>query len=717
MKKFFEIRLGKPQKTATAAKQFENMVRSCLYVASILWFVMQLPWIFYCLAPLIQGFVADSSDRDPLIQRFITGPDYSIQFILQLGIIATPVALAIGLIAWAIIFGSIQNDFLSIYAKEHSQTPSWQQKLLLWIPLARYWALYRFFGGLWPAVMIVSSLLFWLFVIFAGPLSPFPLILLALSIGVWIVLTRRLTGCGIKRSLLIWSKCLLGLFILSFLAGYATFYLAKVEIKAETLIWHSAGIPTSRAELEAHLFREAAPDPDFSALVDRRQSASYDSGIIFLDGPSGYYSYPASKRKQLKEYLAGEESKQDFNKLDELAASGSLLKYKINLEPNLQNTLLPHLNFHRIGMRYFSSRIIVALEEGNSTEAMRLFRLMTAFQESALQSDFLFGSLLAFACESIRSDTVGALLGSGLMTDTDLHELMELNRDRAKKFHSALCHGLRAESFMSVDTILDLSVPYPKIFLQIQTDNDDRYEKTLFHFLFRGNTTLFPTPPCLWTEAIQQRELLYGMRHQRAIIRYFDDPTDNYLRGVWRAALIRELETRPLYLEKLLLPDYQRIDWRFSRTLSMLRMSDLALKIELFRRANGHLPDDLSELGITLPVDALSGEPIRYAKGKIRLWDYDSNSSFYQFRELPGWQLSTPGLNWQLIIEGERAPEPRLGKGSITRLADDTEKHEARRDTFTVITQWPVPAPPEPPKVESSFDWIQSLAAPKEEEH
>ena len=221
-----------------------------------------------------------------------------------------------------------------------------------------------------------------------------------------------------------------------------------------------------------------------------------------------------------------------------------------------------------------------------------------------------------------------------------------------------------------IETVMRLLVPYPKIMSEIQYDGQWQYEEPLLRFLFRGNTTFFPTPPCLWTEAIQQRYLLYAMRHQRAVIRYFDDPTSQ--REILRTDLKRELATRELYLERMLQPDYFTEERHLQRILTISKMTDLGLQIEQFRRKHGHLPGTLDELGIPLPVDALSGEPIRFTHF-ARLFGEDGNGHTIS-RDLPGWQLSAPGWNHEKALE---------------------ERKESLRDFFTVITGWPVPAPAE----------------------
>ena len=142
----------------------------------------------------------------------------------------------------------------------------------------------------------------------------------------------------------------------------------------------------------------------------------------------------------------------------------------------------------------------------------------------------------------------------------------------------------------------------------------------------------------------------------------------------------------------MLLPDYFSEEQRLQYTLTKCKMTNLGLQIEQFRRKHGHLPETLDELGIPLPVDALSGEPIRFTLF-ARLFGVDGNGHTV-LRDLPGWQLSAPGRNH------ERAPE---------------EREESRRVFFTVITEWPVPAPPEPPKNnEGSYDFMGGAGANEE---
>ena len=678
------IQIGKPPKVKSIAELFQDNVKLVLSSVTMLILLMQVPWILYVLEPL---WVPQTA-FDPLMTKR-TGVLFQI-----LGNFM-PICIFFGSADTMIPVAVSQSCFFSALAKERKEIRSCWSECAICVPILRYWILYRLLAqsARVPAlVMIGSSMMFWGIAVVVGPLSPWVLLSFAVSVSAWLMIAKRLANGVLKRSYRVWSIVLLSLFTVSLLAGYITFYWTEIEIKAEMLMLHSAGIPTNREELEQHFYQGRTPNAEFGKLADRNADYNIKKGSECLESASWYYKLPESKRRKIKTYLTGKLCQEDFKNIDALIESGDSLKYKMCF-PNdyLTRTLMPHLNYYRTVMRYFSSRIIVALEDKNPSEAMRLFRLADKFQENVLQSDCLIGALVAISCEYIRSETIGAMLGSGLLSEDNLSEIQDLNHNREAKIRNAMRYGLRAEAYLVIETVMRLLVPYPKIMSEIQYDGQWQYEEPLLRFLFRGNTTVFPTPPCLWPEAIQQRYLLYAMRHQRAVIRYFDDPTSQ--REFLRTDLKRELATRELYIERMLLPDYSSVERRLQRTLTISKMTDLGLQIEQFRRQHGRLPETLDELGIPLPVDALSGEPIRFTRF-ARLFGENGNGGTIS-RDLPGWQLSAAGGNH------EKAPE---------------EQKEYRRDFFTVITQWPVPAPPEPPKNnnEGSFDFMGSAGANEE---
>lgn len=682
-KKQLVIQNGKPPKVKSIAELFQDNVKLVLSSVTMLILLMQVPWILYVLEPL---WVPQTA-FDPLMTKR-TGVLFQI-----LGNFM-PICIFFGSVATMIPVAVSQSCFFSALAKERKEIRSCWSECAICVPILRYWILYRLLAqsARVPAlVMIGSSMMFWGIAVVVGPLSPWVLLSFAVSVSAWLMIAKRLANGVLKRSYRVWSIVLLSLFTVSLLAGYITFYWTEIEIKAEMLMLHSAGIPTNREELEQHFYQGRIPNAEFGKLVDRNADYNIKNGSECLESASWYYKLPESKRRKIKTYLTGELCQEDFKNIDALIESGDSLKYKMCF-PNdyLTGIRMPHLNYYRTVMRYFSSRIIVALEDKKPSEAMRLFRLADKFQENVLQSDFFIGARVAITCEYIRSDTISAMLGSGLLSDDNLSEIQDLNHNREAKIRNAMRYGLRAEAYLVIETVMRLLVPYPKILSEIRYDGQWQYEEPLLRFLFRGNTTVFPTPPCLWPETIQQRYLLYAMRHQRAVIRYFDDPTSQ--REILRTDLKRELATRELYLERMLLPDYFTEERRLQRILTISKMTDLGLQIEQFSRKHGRLPETLDELGIPLPVDALSGEPIRFTRF-ARLFGVDGNGHTVS-RDLPGWQLSAPGRNH------ERAPE---------------EREEFRRDFFTVITEWPVPAPPEPPKNnEGSFDFMGGAGANEE---
>ena len=687
--KFFKIEMG-PRKEKSAEEFFHCTVRDTLIIAGVYLVVMQMPWILDLLTAVLLPEATGKSDPFSTENADI--------LLLKVVVWLIPLAQASLLVFAAIGIAASWGNFLSAYAEARSRSLSTAKEIGLFAPLLRYavlWRIFSEFGGksvkIHAAAMILCSLLFWICLVAIGPLSPLPLLLLAVALILWVKIGRQLTGIPLKRRARMGGVVFLCLWILSALCGYGVYYYTQAEIKAVMLMFRSAGIPTNRAELTALFYHDAQPNARFSALVDR--SCDYkiekDEGYQLL---GDFRDLPESKRVVLRNYLDGEAAQRDFAGLEELISSNPLLKYRIVLDPDIVMTSLPHLNFYRQSMWYFVSRQILALERKNPAEAMRLFRLADRLLESALNSDLIIGSFTAGSMESIRAGAVGNLVGSGLLSSEQLTELESRNRGRSEKLYAAIRRGIRAEAYQNVEFIQQLTVPYPEFIRKIHTDRDGSLDSPLLTFLFRGDTRAVPTPPSLWTLAIMNRDFLTAMRHQRTVVDYYDDPTEYSKRSVRWESLYREFGKRPLPLESLILPGQLNSYDRFARTFSILRMSDLALQIERFRRTHGRLPETLSDLGIPLPVDALSGEGFRFTHYARVFWNDDNGDTIPH--DFPGWQLSAPGGNFE---------------------APSKDQHERRRDYFTVITQWPLPAPPEPPKREDYYPFGSLFGQPEKQ--
>lgn len=634
---------GKTFKFKNVAGLFQYNVDSALSKAATLFWLMQIPWLLYVLEPLWESRTA------VLLQL--------VGVFMPLVIFADTVLIMIG-------FAVLQNQFCSVLFKERGEMLSLQNRIFLWIPVLRYWVLYRLLSGsarIPVLTMIAGAVMFWGIAILAGPLNPLPLLSLTVSIGAWLWGAKRLSNGEIKCSQYVFGGLLLGLFAVSLLAAYGVFYRTKVEIGKENSVLQAEKIPVSREGLKQLFYQGRVPNAEFRKLVDRYAVPSVNPGLSCLDSAGGYYKMSESERNELRAYLAGPESREDFRNLETLISSGESLKYALDVSNGaLYELSLPHLNYYRSVMRYFSSRIMIALEDGKPAEAMRLFRLADTFQDTVLQGEFLIGTLIGFGCEKIRSEAIGAMLGSGLLSDADLRELLELNRNREEKIRSSALTGLRAEAYSIIDIMSSVNLRFIKLLLAVLDNSQGSWEDSLLNFLYRGKTD-FPTPPCLWSDVIQKRYLLSVMRHQLALIRYFGNPDPR--REALRDSVKRVLAIREVYVEKMILPDYFPVERRLHRELTNNRMTSLGIQIEQFRRKHGKLPETLEALGVELPVDAQSGGAIRYEKFKTWEWN-DGNRR--NSRELPGWMLSAPS---------------HPGDGSNKNL----------RDCFKVITQWPVP--------------------------
>ena len=661
----------------TAEESFRGMFRALLWLSLGLLLVLQLPWI-----------------ADLLIQR--TDFDVSLWCRVLQKLTLLCALVAFGIIMLCAYLG--QNFIIQAFCRERDQRNSgW-----IWIPVIRNIHSLTALGkqnllwGLLCVTQIVVTPVAWLIWLSSGPMNFYGMLLMSLGIvaGVWQM--RLLTGATATKRQRICGFVLLCLFLVSLFVGYSMLYCLDFQLEAERLQWRSAGIPTTASEVKEFYFRGSAPDPKFTELCDRYAKRNYFD--VYCASPSGYYTQPESERQKVREYLNSGQAELDFGGIERLIESKPFLKYQVKFKTPISETLIPYANYEREASRWFAARIIRAIEQKERIEAMRLFLLMTRFQETVLRNKCGVGALVAIACESIRCDTVSALLGSGILTDTDLEELKKYNINREKRLLLIVREGVRDGVYLDSEAQWGWNEFYSN-FERAFTAKQRTEADNCFLFFCRVPFTSSPaglgflqgrgnmrSPLFLWTTVCSNQEFLDWMRLARRNVDYYNATDDYFQRSAERTAL-QNIAPNKFFIHPI---DFNLAE-RYARTATRIRMTELALQVETFRRKNGHLPEKLDELGIPLPVDALSGEPIRYTKGKVKLWEWESGNN-YKFRELPGWQLSAPGGNYQSSAQYQ---------------------HESKRDTFTVITQWSVPAAPEPPKIEFPGFWSD---APKAEE-
>lgn len=631
----------------------------------------------------IAGFAVPALAILPGVQHgiepyFCSGEDRAV-FIFQLIVLFLPLLTAGGVCAVALGIALQQNRWIAVMREERQRrnVSAWEE-LLLCLPGIRYWFLGRALVGELPRSsrwllwgMIAGAALYWITGLVIGPLSPVPPVALAVSAGCWLGVARCIAGVPLQnRERLGWLGLLIA-FLLVTLPGYLLYYQTQHEIRKETRLLQNIGVPVNRGELKQFLNRGGAPNAEFGALVNRCRN--FPPSMSTME----YFASPESGRRKLKACLAGEEYRADFLPLESLIGSGGRLKYPRSLPDGL--LIDPGFlseSYLIAAARCYSLRIVAALEEQDGEEAMRLYRVMTRFLDLIPESDFLLEALAVQAIENIHCDTIGALLGSGLLSDAQLREVAESNRGRIDHLRVSFQGGRRGTAYLSLELLPALAVPYPDVLLVLRLNvlnyvGPEIRDGTL-EFLFRGNTTLIPTFPCLWTETVRQQDRLLAMRHLRIVTEYLDH-SERWSPGA-DEALKREVANAKWYQEPFVgrNPFFGRD--QLLRAETCCRMAELALQIETFRREKGRLPETLAELCIPLPVDALSGEAIRFTRA-ARIFRYENERVVPV--DFPGWQLSAPGGNYRM--------PPKF-------------RQEWRRDTFTVITEWPVPAPPEPPE-------------------
>ena len=105
-------------------------------------------------------------------------------FALQLLGIATPTIIFFTAVGVMIVFAYGQGMFFSILAKERGESCSWRNEIAISMPILRYWILWRLLSktARIPVLLLIGgAMMFWVFAVFVGPLSPWVQVSLIIS--------------------------------------------------------------------------------------------------------------------------------------------------------------------------------------------------------------------------------------------------------------------------------------------------------------------------------------------------------------------------------------------------------------------------------------------------------------------------------------------------------------------------------------------------------
>jgi hypothetical protein len=549
----------------------------------------------------------------------------------------SPLFMTIALGVTALFFAVLQNKYFVASAIAEGKNAGKEDLKRMLIPVLRYKEILRLAGDK-PLIkpMIVCSVLFWISLLVFGLLSPFPFYFLLAAILLFYASVQRSSGKRMGKVLRGWTFVLLIVFLLSSVDGLRA--LKAPETVADP------SIPRDRKELAALLGCDSV-DRDFAALTKKYMSENHVCDK--LNDARFYYAVPARFRLEANKIISNEQTKKTFSELEKALDAGKYFTHDFTSAPYLWYQT-GYGQFDRIVCRLLSAKILHALEKGDRAEVMKNFRRLTVFQKNVQRGNFSTGLVTVFHLELNRAFLVGTMLGRGILTDKDLQEISSYNKNREQELYKVLMTSLRSEALFERELIDDMMKVYP--WIQSSEASDGKlFKSKVMQFLLRGNNAF---PPNTWNAVIHRKIRSESTAKFNAMLKKYADSKkfsedEKKLTGTYFVMLNYKAQNAGIA--------------GLYHAITFVRMTDVALNVEKFRRANKRLPKTLEELKVPVPVDAVSGKKIAYTASGFEVQTYPGPGKTDRMK-LDGWQLY----------------------GSIRDYIN-----------LSVPTTWPVPAPRE----------------------
>ena len=527
----------------------------------------------------------------------------------------SPLFMTIALVITALFFAVLQNKYFVATAIAEGKTAGKENLKRMLIPVLRYKEILLLAGDK-PLIkpMIICSALFWISMLVFGLLSPFPFFFFLAAVLLFYASVKKSTGKCFGKILRGWTFILLIVFLLSSVDG-----LRAVNAPAAAA---DPAIPRDRRELAELLEKDVKPCPEFIQMAQQYISGNHVCDK--LNDALFYYAVPLKFRKEAEKVLADPQTEKTFAPLEKALDEGKRFNYGFSSAEYLWYR--PGSNyFNRVAGRYFGAKILQALEKGNREEVMKNFRRLSRFQENIQNGSFCFNLISASNLELNRAFLVGAMLSRNILTDADLQEIASLNAGREQKLHAILVTALRSEALLERELICDMMKLYP--WIQSSESVDGKlFQSSILRFLLRGNNAF---PPNTWNKVIQNKILDESTAKFNAMLKKYPGQKN----------LPQDKEKfKGTYFVTLNFESQKSTVCSLYHAVTCVRLTDLALNVEKFRRTHKRLPETLAELKIVIPVDAVTGEKLGYKSSGFEIETYPGPGKRKRMK-FDGWQL------------------------------------------------------------------------------
>jgi hypothetical protein len=275
---------------------------------------------------------------------------------------------------------------------------------------------------------------------------------------------------------------------------------------------------------------------------------------------------------------------------------------------------LPELNHLRHWARVVKMRIKNAINNNDKSKILPLFKQIRRIRNYSADGHCLIAFLVTIALEEIRFRTLEIIVARGNLKNAKIYNLIDEIKKHQLNWKERYNIAMYGNAVIDLDAVEWFASRMDSYMYFYGIDNKflksyllkDGYldsEKPFSNFLIAS------------AHLVNYREMLYALKF--LIVRAKAVPKDPIIQ--------KNLDNIPeqLIFCKIILGNFSQL-WERSKTIRNVQNSAVtALRIELYRRKYKKLPDDLSDLVpefmSKIPIDLLSGKPLKYIHGEITL--------------------------------------------------------------------------------------------------
>lgn len=412
-----------------------------------------------------------------------------------------------------------------------------------------------------------------------------------------------------------WWFILLGVALLLVAFGaYRAIRIAMVRNKREAL--RAEGYPVTLEELN-EWYRKPPPEENAAPVYRKALSALKDlpeedrEKVPFVMGaqppPPGAAPSPEAA-KAAREHLARNER---ALQLAHEAAGLERCRYPVDLRDGFA-TNLPHLQKLRSLARLLGLRALMAATQGQPARAARAVKTSIAAAESLKEEPLIVSQLARMACLGISWDSLRHAMTRVRMTGDDLGALGKALKEAGDGSADALKRGLIGDLCIlqgeNLEALLRMTGSVPTSTSGQLFGPDWGWSGQLLFYRLAG---------------MKGRDRLTLLEQYEKIEKLFKKPPPKQIAAA--EAIERRVGAHGgsgadwmNLLVAMGFPAVPRAVVAHLRTVVLLRAARAATAVERFRREQGRLPDDLSELTPDylqeVPKDPFDGKPLRYKK-------------------------------------------------------------------------------------------------------